>query len=168
MGNPIHAVDRELSNVVDLKTALASENLDETELLDAIAGETDFLEALDMLDSSLLEDETQLAGLDATITRLQARAGRHEKTIKTKRGIMAKAMERAELKTVKTTAGTLTLGRSPRKVVIMTEEIIPDEYMVQRDPTPDKRAIKKALDEHKPVLGCQLSNGDVKLTIRRS
>jgi chromosome segregation ATPase len=166
--NPIHKLDTELSKWAQLRAVLTNENLTEQELLDCMEGETDLREAISALSDALLDDETRLAGLDATITRLEARALRYRKRMETARKVIQKAMEQAGVRKLELPEATLSIGRTPQGVVIFEEAAIPDEYWIEQKPKLNKAAIKSDLKAGKNVVGATLDNGASRLTIRRS
>lgn len=168
MPNPVHELDRQLRKWTEVRDMLSGEDLDEQTLLDTLEGETDLHEAIGDIDTSLLEDETQLAGLQATITRLETRAARHEKAIKTKRRIILKTMERAGLKTVKSNVGTLTVSPGAQSVVVLRPDLISEKYLKRQEPAIDKIELGKDLCTGLIVHGAALNNAPSKLTIRRS
>lgn len=168
MPNPIQQVERELDKLRTVRAALAGDDLDEQTILECIESETDLLEVLGEIDASLLEDEMRLAALESTITKLQTRAARHEKTIEGKRLTMLKAMERAGVKSIPTPIGTISISHAPQSVVVFEQAAIPTKWLKPQEPNIDKSGLRKALLAGEKITGVTLSNAPSILSIRRS
>ncbi len=75
------------------------------------------------------------------------------------RDVLAVVMDGTGCSAVRIAAHTVTLGESPRAVIITDAKKIPADLWNQPAPTPDKRRIGALLKEKKDVPGCTLSNG---------
>jgi hypothetical protein len=75
-------------------------------------------------------------------------------------------MEEAGLKTLHQPDFTLSLRATPRPVVVLDEEVIPEVYWVPKPPKLDKRALSDALRAGKTVPGVVLGNGAATISIR--
>ncbi len=168
MTNPLHKLDREQRKWSELREHLDAAEWSDADMLSALESETDLVECLAELDESLLEDETQVGGLDATIVRLEARAWRHNKAIEKKRHVIKTAMETAGLKTFKSTVGTLTVSAGKPAVVVFEQSMLPDKYLTPQKPKVNKVELGKDLRDGQTVTGATLGNAATKLTIRRS
>ena len=155
----------ELNRAVEIRRALA-EHDDPQLLLDTIEGQTDLAEACVVVFEETLEDETLLAGVDATIKTLQDRKSRIERSIATRRNIILMAMDKAGLQVIKAPLATLSMRETPPKVQISEEASIPSRFWKPADPKLDKAAVTEALKAGETVPGASLSNGGITLSIR--
>lgn len=161
----VRKIGVELNRAVEIRRMLGEQN-DPKLILDMIEGETDLAEACCVVLEETLEDETLLAGLDATIKGLQERKGRIERSIESRRGIILMAMERAGVETIKGPLATLSSRPTPPKTVVSEESSIPARFWKPGDPKLDRAALKAALDAGEVVPGASLSNGGVSLSVR--
>lgn len=161
----VRKLGNELNRAVEIKNALR-EHDDPQLILDMIEGETDLAEACCAVLEETIEDETLLAGVEATIKLMQERKSRLERSIETRRNIILMAMEKAGLGTIKGALATLSVRETPSKVVVGEEGLIPARFWKPSDPKLDKAALKAALDAKEQVPGASLSNGGVSLSIR--
>lgn len=155
----------ELNRAVEIRRALA-EHDDPQLILDMIEGETDLAEACVVVFEETLEDETLLAGVEATIKTLQERKSRIERSIENRRNIILMAMDKAGLQTIKAPLATLSVRETPPKVQVTEEAQIPSRFWKPADPKLDKTALAAALKDGETVPGASLSNGGVTLSIR--
>lgn len=161
----VRKIGAELNRAVEIRRMLAGED-DPALVLDMIEGETDLAEACLVVLEETMEDETLLAGLEATIKALQERKGRIERSVENRRGIILMAMEKAGIETIKGALATLSSRPTPRKAVVSDEPSIPARFWKAGNPTLDRAALKAALDAGEVVPGAHLSNGGVSLSIR--
>jgi hypothetical protein len=68
-------------------------------------------------------------------------------------------MELAGLDKIKTPTLTLALQNNPPSVRIISEEGIPEKYLIPQAPTIDKKGILAALKAGEEVVGCELQQG---------
>lgn len=162
----VKAIAAELNRAVEIRRALAEHEDDPQLILDTIEGETDLAEACCVVYEETLEDETLLAGLEATIKTLQERKSRVERSIDTRRNIILMAMDKAGLQTIKGPLATLSMRETPPKVQITDEAKIPSRFWVPADPKLDRKALADALKANQAVEGASLSNGGISLSIR--
>lgn len=158
-------LSREVSRAAEIRAALQDQG-DPQLVLDMIEGETDLHEAAAVIYEETVDDIALAAGLKSMIDTLQERHSRIMRGIETKRNLILMAMERAEVKTIRTPLATLTVGATAPKAVVSDEAQIPAKFWKTADPTLDKAALNEALAAGEEVPGAQLSNGGVKLTIR--
>ncbi len=161
----VRKIGAELNRAVEIKNALREYD-DPKLILDMIEGETNLAEACCVVHEETLEDETLLAGLKATIAELEARKGRMERSIDTRRNIILMAMDKAGLQTIKGPLATLTTRPTPPKTVIGDEAQIPARFWKPGNPTLDRAALKSALDAGEAIPGAGLSNGGLSLSVR--
>lgn len=153
------ALERKLSEEYDV---------DPSELLDTLEGETDLVEAVRRLDDFIVRREIEIIGLTHHVTAMQLKKARRQTSLDTLRNTILQAMDRAGIPKIETTTGVFTAKRTPRALVIEDESTIPAEYWKAQDPTLDKKGLKEALKNNREVLGATLNNGGITLQIRRS
>lgn len=143
---------------------------DDADLADTLEGISDLNEMIIRTIRGNDEDEALVAGLSVRLDELAERQARLKQRIEKRREVVANVMERAKLPKIVAPDFTLSLAHRARSVVIINEDQIPDAFKVSSEPPaprPDKKAIKTALEDGKPVPGCTLSNGGVSITIRK-
>jgi hypothetical protein len=161
----VRKIGAELNRAIELRRMLAEH--DEPQLiLDTIEGETDLGEACAVVYEETLEDEILLAGLASKIEELQARKSRMERSIEQRRVIILMAMEKAQVGTLKTPLGTMSVRQIPPKAIVTDEALVPARFWKPSDPKLDKTALKEALDAKEAIPGATLSNGGIGLTVR--
>lgn len=166
--NEAYRLKREIEAAVALKEALKVYGDEDPDLVpDSIEGETDLFEMLEGLVLSLDEDEILDQGLKVHIANLQGRKTRLGKRMDSKRAMMLQALQISELSTKEFSVATISTRKIPRSLIIDEESELPTKYFVRPEPTLDKKALKKDLDDGKEIKGASLSNGGIGLTIRR-
>lgn len=132
----------------------------------ALASETDLDDLLVMLVRRIDDTKALLEGTDGRLKELQSRKERFGRRIEAYRTLILKLMSAADVKTRELAEATLSVCNVAPKVVGEPDPLtLPDDLVVvQRKP--DRTAIKEALQAGREVTGCQLSNGDVSLTVR--
>jgi hypothetical protein len=140
--------------------------LAEDEILraDMIEGETDAFEFLGKLVRLVGDAKTLELGIETYIAELRARKDRFERRQMTLRMLIFKVMEIAQLTKAELPEATLSVRQAPRKVIIVDEMEIPDEYL-RIVSAPDKLKIKEALVNNQDVPGAMLSNAEPVLAI---
>lgn len=107
--------------------------------------EADFEDKADGYAKVIRMLETDEAGLDAEIKRLQAR----KSAVSGNKGRIKDALEKAMRQTGKTKFKTLLFSfgiqKNPPSVAILKEDSIPIDYLVVPDPQPDKKRILEEL-----------------------
>lgn len=161
----VHKIGAELNRAVEIKRAL-QEHDDPKLILDMIEGETDLAEACCVVLEETLEDETLLAGVEATIKLMQERKSRLERSIENRRNIILMAMEKAGIPTIKGVLATLSVRPTSPKTIVKDEALIPAKFWKPSDPKLDKTALGAALKAGETVPGAELSNGGISLNIR--
>lgn len=161
----VRQIGAELNDAMKLRQMLGEE-ADPKLILDTIEGETNLAEACVIVLEETHEDEALLEGLKAKIDELKVRQGRIEKSIETRRNIIAMAMDKAGLQTIKSPLGTMTLRPTPPKVQVIDEAEIPARFWKPSDPKLDRAALAEALKARETVPGAALSNAGIALSIR--
>mgnify|MGYP003387156505 CR=1 FL=1 len=162
----VRAIGRELNEAVKVRQLLG-ETDDPQLILDTIEGETNLAEACVAVLEECNEDEILIAGLDAHIKQMQTRKGRMEKSVETRRNIILMAMEKADLGTIKSPLGTLSVRPTPKTAVITDEALIPAKFWRPQDPKLDKGELASRLRSGEIIPGATLSNGGVTLSVRK-
>ena len=139
-------------------------NEDEDLKADMLEGATDFRETMDKLlrktqDSIYLAKACQDAERD-----IHDRRKRFEKRVEFGRALMLSLMQVADVRKLEFPTATLSIMQTAPQVMIVSEELIPDEFMrIKKEP--NKTLIKQAL-ENGHVRGATLSNGGTSIVIR--
>lgn len=163
---------------------------DEELIRDSIEGETGLLEMIGSMVRHDGEDAASINGLSAYIADLGKRKDRIKKRVETRRGLVAVALEQAGLKSLETPFGTPALSPIAPSVIVTDESLIPARYFIPQAPCLDKRWLLAVLKETaaarvtaskiddadlratvqaglKNIPGAELSNGGIRLSIRR-
>lgn len=140
---------------------------DEDFIRDTLEGETDLDGLVRLLLASIGEDEAFEAGLKAYMDDLSTRKARFADRAKTKRALIATALDIAGRKTIETDVGTVTLSQVKPTAIVTEEGDIPADFWKPQDPKLDKAALTAALREGRQIPGATLGNGSVTVTIRR-
>lgn len=135
---------------------------------DAIEGETNVRELIAKLVAEEGEDKSLIDGLDAFTDGLSARKDRIKSRIETRRAMIASALEIAELESLETPTGTVSVSKVAPKVIVQDESEIPTKFWKSGKPTLDKAAVKDALKSGEIIPGATLSNGAKTIIIRRN
>lgn len=146
---------------------MLGDDFDEQTFLDTLDGETDAMDIADRLldgvfDADALADaiKTQEADLKARRQRVESRSDAYRAQILTLlNAIDVKKLERPRA-TVSKRAGSMS-------VRIVDEASVPSQLCTVKTITsPDKAAIKAALEAGEAVPGCELARGDDGITVR--
>lgn len=132
-----------------------------------IEGETVMPDLIAAVIRSIDEDQVLVAGLKTLIDEYQARKSRFDQRIENKRGLIELALMRADIRTLETSAATVSLRPIPAALGPVDEALIPSEYFTVPAPSLDRRKLLAALKEGKHVAGAALSNGGQSIAIRR-
>ena len=194
-----YALHRQTEAVKALRADLAAAGAgdDEDLALDAIEGETGFLEAVAAVLLSIDEDAVLLAGIKARKEELTERERRIKAGVERKRAMIERAMTIAETPKLTLPIATLSLARRPPGLAVIDEAMIPATFWRTPAPPPpelDRTALTERLRErakavaealaaegpaerakalaaanaaHPPIAGVDLDNGSASLTIRR-
>ena len=162
------ALNHESNRFMELRRRLieADPDIDETTLLDTLEGATDLHEAIGEVVRSALEDEAMLAGLKGRLEDLRERLERIRTRGEKKRQVALAVMEDTGVEKLMQPDFTVSLRVSPPGLTITSEEDIPEWFWVPQAPKLDKRAILDAIKAGTAVMGAELSNSKVSLTVR--
>lgn len=142
--------------------------LGEDEILraDMIESEVEDFDALLTRFLRMIADAQALAdGTELRVKELQARQARFERRIEAYRALILKLMLAADLKKRELPEATISTRRIPPKVLGEPDmHYLPDDMAIITR-KPNRAAIKAALESGTRVDGCELSNGDVGITI---
>lgn len=142
---------------------------DEVAVRDAIDGETGLMEAIDAALYRMREVTAIRNGIDDAAAALRARAERLDRQIERIRTTLESTIGDLGLKTIERPMATLSLARSPDKVMIVSEADIPSAYLVEKTTiAPDKKAILASLKAGAKIPGTELSNGGATLRLKWS
>jgi hypothetical protein len=133
--------------------------------MDAIAGETEALEFLDLIVRQIEDTKALEEGTAARIKELSERKSRFERRQEALRALCFKIMQTGDIKKAELSIATLSIRAGTAKVVIHDEAALPLDC-VKTSITPDKTAIKEKLQGGATVAGAYLSNGEPTLSIR--
>lgn len=155
----------------DLKVrlrALYGDN-DEDLILDTLEGQTDLVELIVQMERARQRDERLVQGIKEWAAELSTRQARIQARADKIRDLIMETMERSGRKKIEAPDFTISLRNVPPKVIVSDEDAIPDQYLkVKTTVSPDKAAIKDALDRGEEVPGCSLSNGGQGIAVRKS
>jgi hypothetical protein len=145
---------------------LTHPELAEDEILraDTIEGATEAFEFLGRLVRLIGAAKILELGTASYIAELQSRKARFERRQEALRGLVLTVMNSAQLTKAELPEATLSVRQAPRKVIIVDEMEIPDEYL-RIVSAPDKLKIKEALVNNQDVPGAMLSNAEPVLAI---
>ena len=136
---------------------------------DAVEGETNLREAIQIGIVRIAEIKAMRAGIKSFMDSLKIRYDRLELQDENLRTAILIAMEVGEVHKLETPLGTVTRKAVPPSVVVTDESAIPAQFWRRSDPSLDRRALLDALknlgkDERIP--GAELSNGGTTVQIR--
>lgn len=158
----IAAIERAFA---DLLAAYPELEEDETLRADMLEGETD----ADFVLSRLLTEERDANSMSAAIGErikdLQARKSRSDKRKDAMRSLMLKLMKVGGITKRKLAEATISVGKGRDSVEITDEALIAPRFM-RVVKSPDKTAIKEALDAGRVVKGAAIKVGDETLSVR--
>jgi hypothetical protein len=161
-------LDHESNRFMELRRRLieADPDIDETTLLDTLEGATDLHEAIGEVVRSALEDEAMLNGLKGRLEDLKIRLERIKHRIEKKREVALAVMEDTGIEKLMQPDFTVSLRASPPGLTITSEDDIPEWFWVPQAPKLDKRAILDTIKSGTAVMGAELSNSKISLTVR--
>lgn len=164
----IREVQTQLQDWSKLRSSLEEEyEIDVSELIDSLDGETNLQDALLEIDAEILEREMMAEAIAGQITVLEHRKIRVEKTTETLRNIILRAMDISGLPSIKGQFSTISVKYYEPEIKIEDESVIPANFWVAQEPKLDKKSLKDAVKEGQKVPGIAMSNGKIGLTIRR-
>ncbi len=144
----------------------ADPELDASTLMDTLEGETDLHEAIEALVRSALEDEAYVSGLKGRMEELSARMDRLKHRVQVKRELALEVMEETGLKKIEACDFTVSLRQGAPKVLVTSQDDIPEWFFVPQPAKLDKRSLLDALKAGTSISGVELSNGAPSLSVR--
>lgn len=102
------------------------------------------------------EDRILVDGIEARMKELTGRRERVNKRIEARRGLIEQAMIVAEWPSQRTAFGTLALSKSPDKVIIDDESLIPSNFWKRSDPVLSKSDLGTVLKNHAKELAAAI------------
>lgn len=161
-------LESELSAFNKLRLVLkkAQPELDEETLADTLEGATNLHEAVTVVVRSALEDEAMARGLRGRMDELELRLRRIDERAEKKREIASSAMAEAGLSKIVAPDVTLSLRPSPAAVVITDESLLPEWFFIPQPPKLDRRKVLEVLKAGDAVMGAELANPRLCLSVR--
>ena len=138
---------------------------DEVLAADTLEGQTDALDLVDQILTSLAVNKAHAHGLKDHIEDMSNRLIRLQGRQDALRTLLQRILEESGLKRLERPAATLSLAKGPPKVMITDENLLAFEFLRIRQ-EPNKMKIKEALLAGDTVPGAQFSNSETQLTIR--
>lgn len=163
----INAINTELTKWAELRAQLETADLNITDLVDTLEGETELFEALLMVSDEIAERTTMSAAIKQRIDDLSVRKSRIDKAAETLRSIITQSMDRAGIKTIPGDLCTMTLSDTPSGSTVTDEAQLPAKYFKIVDPVINKKLIGEDMKTGIVIPGVSKTNGGIKLTIRR-
>jgi hypothetical protein len=153
--------------IQDIALELAQYRDDEDLFLDTLDGETDILDIVD----ALIEEVQQSAALANSIKDREAilkqRRERIESRAAAARDGLLKVLAAADLKKVERPSATVSRRAGSMSVAIVDETEIPTQLLVEKITySPDKKAIKAALDAGENIPGAILRRGNETIMLK--
>ena len=139
----------------------------DTLLADTVEGQTNILELIAAVDSSILDDDTYVAGIKLAVEKLNARKARIEGRAEMKRAVLANALDLIGKRSFETPTGTISLRDKPITAIVTDEASVPARFWKAQAPTLDKAALNAAIRAKEDVPGATISNPGFSLSIRR-
>lgn len=139
---------------------------DEADVLDAVEGQTDLLEAIGKAVERLGEIGAHVDGLNAHVASLRDRKDRLQKQAENLRTAIAVAMDAATLRRIELAVATVSLKATPPKAEVVSEADIPSKFWKQPPPVLDRSTLLDALKAKEAVPGATLSNGGMSIQVR--
>lgn len=132
---------------------------------DMIEGETNFHAVMTRLVNGERDADSLAKAVAGRISDLQARKSRAERRKEAMRSLMFKLLKAAGVQRVPLAEATVSIGKKAAAVEIVDEALLPKAY-VRVSTSPDKTAIKEALQAGKKVRGAQMGEAGEQLSVR--
>jgi hypothetical protein len=140
---------------------------DETAFLDTLEGETDALDLADALIAKMQDDDAMAEAIKAQIDAMAARRHRIKARVERCREAMLALIDAMGVKKLERPRATISRRAGAMRLVLIDPTSIPSQLCdVETIVTPDKAAIKAALDAGEAVPGAALERGPDGLTVR--
>ena len=151
-----------------LADTLMDLELDDQAIADTLEAESDLIPKAQSYGFVIRNLEAHQAAVAAEAERLNLRAKQAAKRVETIKQCLLDAMVHTNTQKVEHPQFTISVAKNPASVDVFDERQIPADYMTDPKPPaprPDKRLIKKALDDGFDVPGAKLTQG-ARLQIR--
>ena len=140
--------------------------LDHETLQDTLEGISRLPEAIGAVLRSSLEDEALIGSLKARLNDLDVRLERLRGRYAAKRELVRWAMDKSGLSKLQAEDFSASLRRSPDKLEVLSEDLIPANYFTPQPPRLDRRCLADALKGGATVEGARLLEGELSLSVR--
>jgi Gp157 protein len=141
-------------------------DLDDETIRDTLEGITTLHELIAELIRSALFDEALQAALRSRIDEMRTRLGRLSERGLKKRELALEALSEAGLKKLEQPDFTASARLGAPPLVVISEEVIPEEYWVPQPPKLNRQALTTDLRRGDKVPGACLGNQALILTVR--
>lgn len=164
-------LDREAGIYLWLREKLLEQHeslrTDEEALNDTLEGITHLHEAIEWTIQSIAEDQEMIAGIKARQGVLGERLGRIEHREEMKRNLILQTLQKVGREKITHPEFTVYRQKTPQRVVITDEGMLPNTLFRSQPALPDKKAIKKWIEEFGECAGAAMSEPQETLVIRR-
>ncbi len=157
---------REIDAAAAIRLGLQDLTDDEDAIRDTLEGEIDLATSIRHLMLSIDDDQLISDGCKSRMSDLQERKNRHDKRIESKRTLIQQALAISGWAKHEMDIATVSLRKSPDRLVIEDEVKIPSDFWKPGAPTLDKKALKDACKDG-DVAGAYLEAVDHTISIRR-
>ena len=173
MTDPTHNLRAAAANDKSLRDRLLAEygdaiGDDEQCLLDTLDGISDFTAAVDAALAAMAEADSLAEAAKARAMALSKRASAASARSDRIRAALTWAMLDANRQKVVCTEATVSVKRGGKAVEITDRDELPLDLLRQKDPEPDMKAIKDALNAGRAVTGARLVDSPATIQIRKS
>jgi hypothetical protein len=149
----------------DMLAAYPELEADEELRADMLEGETNFHAVLTRLVNGERDADSLAKSVALRISDLQARKSRAERRKEAMRSLMFKLLKAAGVPRVPLAEATISIGKKAAAVEIVDEAALPQAY-VRVSTSPDKTAIKEALQSGASVPGAKMGEAGEQLSVR--
>lgn len=149
-----------------LRQLSATHDIDDETRQIVAESETDIVPAIEAAITRRAELAEMEAALKQRMDDLEARRHRMKLSIAAIDAALQMALEVTGQQRIEAAEATIYLQANPVSVIVTDPARIPAEFMRQRDPEPDKKAIKTALIGGEHIPGCELSNRIMSVRIK--
>ncbi|MEZ0212478.1 MAG: siphovirus Gp157 family protein [Xanthobacteraceae bacterium] len=132
---------------------------------DMVEGSTTAFDVLDRIVAAERDAKSMVFGLKSRIADIASRKSRYERKQEAMRALAFKVMKAAGLPSVSLTEATISIGRKAAALEIFDEVKLP-RWAIRVTKSPDRDAIKAALQEGKKVNGARMGEPGEQLTVR--
>lgn len=140
---------------------------DQMAFLDTLDGETDALDVLDGLLEYLFQQAAMAKSQAGLIERYQLRKKATEGRIEAVRDQIAKLLDAMGEKSIQRPAATVSLRKGQQRLIGEGVDGLGHAYVISKTTTsPNKKAIRAAIEGGEPIDGWSLDNAPPSLTVR--